>query len=82
MSQKLYIVIDTSSEGNSFKITPDLEEATSSYTDLSKQKLNSVLDDGSVSLAQVKPGEKFGFNHQGQFYGGEMITSFEKSNEE
>ena len=82
MSQKLYIVIDASSEGNSFKITPDLNEATSSYEEIAAQKLNSVLDDGSVSLAEVKPGEKFGFNHQGQFYGGEMITSFEKSNEE
>jgi hypothetical protein len=82
MSQKLYIVIDASSEGNSFTITPDLDEATLSYQERSTQKLNSVLDDGSVSLAEVKPGDQFGFNYQGEFYGGEIITSFEKLNEE
>ena len=82
MSQKLYIVIDASSEGNSCTITPDLDEATLSYQERSTQKLNSVLDDGSVSLAEVKPGDQFGFNYQGEFYGGEIITSFEKSNEE
>ena len=41
MAQKLYIVIDASSEGT-----------------------------------------QFGLNYQGEFYGGEIITSFEKLNEE
>ena len=73
----MYVVIRSNPDGDSYYLTPSLDNARASFERERKIVEESIIDSGEcVALLSVKEDEDFGRGAWGDWYGCEVIEEF------
>lgn len=72
--KSIYMVIESSPDGDNYQIHSSLKEARTSFSSESEKSI--ILGESTFYLVEVKDQRNFGFGARGDFYGGEIIESF------
>lgn len=64
----MYVVYELTPDGDRIKLFNDIAEAKDSFDEVSASR-----DSDRVVLAEVTPGETFGFGTMGDFFGGDVV---------
>jgi len=76
-TENMYVVIRSNPDGDSYYLTPSLDNARASFEKERKIVKESIIDtQESVALLSVKEDEDFGRGAWGDWYGCEVIEEF------
>ena len=72
----MYIVISNTNPDDSYSIHTELDKAKAAFESEKQDIEDAEFYGDAVYLAKVTPGIKFGWDTQGDFFGGEIIENF------